>query len=71
MPQTFTRQPISTLHDNVARFKEAMRAGQTVDDKEADQKVACVSNVKNLIRNYKNVVESQEQLLNRVIIKAK
>ena len=48
-----------------------MRTGQTVDDKEADQKVACVSNVKNLIRNYKNVIESQEQLLNKVILKAK
>jgi hypothetical protein len=59
MPQSFIRQPISTLQDNVSRFKEAMRAGQAVDDKEADQKIACVSNVKNLIKNYKNVVESQ------------
>lgn len=48
-----------------------MKAGQTVDDREADQKIACVSNVKNLIRNYKNVIESQEQLLGRVILKAK
>jgi len=48
-----------------------MRAGQSIDDKEADQKVACVSNVKNLIKNYKNVIESQEQLLGRVILKAK
>ena len=48
-----------------------MRIGQNADDKEADKKVSCVSNVKNLIRNYKNVVESQEQLLNRVILKAK
>lgn len=48
-----------------------MRVGQTVDDKEADQKVACVSNVKNLIKNYKNVIDSQEQLLNKVILKAK
>lgn len=33
--------------------------------------MSCVSNVKNLIRNYKNVIESQEQLLSRVIVKAK
>jgi inorganic pyrophosphatase len=55
----------------VAKFKEAMKFGQTLDDRESDQKINCVSNVKNLIRNYKNVVESQEQLLNRVILKAK
>lgn len=30
-----------------------------------------MTNVKNLIRNYKNVIESQEQLLNRVVLKAK
>ena len=48
-----------------------MKLGQCMDDKEADQKIACVTNVKNLIRNYKNVVESQEQLLNKVIVKAK
>ena len=48
-----------------------MKLGQSMDDREADQKIACVSNVKNLIRNYKNVVESQEQLLNKVIVKAK
>jgi|JI9StandDraft_1071089.scaffolds.fasta_scaffold2233304_1 inorganic pyrophosphatase len=48
-----------------------MRLGQVVDEKEADQKVTCVGNVKNLIRNYKNVIESQEQLLNRVVLKAK
>ena len=48
-----------------------MKLGQCMDDREADQKIACVSNVKNLIRNYKNVVESQEQLLNKVIVKAK
>lgn len=48
-----------------------MRIGQAADEKEADKKVSCVSNVKNLIRNYKNVVESQEQLLSKVILKAK
>ena len=36
-----------------------MRVGQALDDKEANQKVNCVNNVKNLIKNYKNVVESQ------------
>lgn len=55
----------------MAKFKEAMKFGQSLDDRESDQKINCVSNVKNLIRNYKNVVESQEQLLNRVILKAK
>lgn len=48
-----------------------MRIGQAADEKEADQKISCVGNVKSLIRNYKNVIESQEQLLNRVIVKAK
>jgi hypothetical protein len=71
LPPAFTKHPLSTLQHNVARFKEAMRAGQAVDERDADQKVACVSNVKSLIRNYKHVIESQEQLLNRVILKAK
>jgi hypothetical protein len=30
-----------------------------------------VGGVKNLIKNYKNIVESQEQLLGKVILKAK
>lgn len=48
-----------------------MKLGQNLDDKEYDQKINCVSNVKNLIKNYKNIVESQDQLLNKVILKAK
>ena len=48
-----------------------MKLGQALEDRDADQKVNCVANVKNLIKNYKNVVESQDQLLNKVILKAK
>jgi inorganic pyrophosphatase len=55
----------------VARFKEALKLGQSLDDRENDQKLSCVSNIKNLIKNYKNVVESQEQLLGKVVLKAK
>mgnify|MGYP001020548281 CR=1 FL=1 len=33
-----------------------MKTSQLADERDADQKVSCVSNVKNLIRNYKNVV---------------
>jgi hypothetical protein len=32
---------------------------------------AAWGNIKSLIKNYKNVVESQEQLLGKVILKAK
>ena len=71
LPQGFSREGANNLHENVSRFREAMKLGQSMDDREADQKIACVTNVKNLIRNYKNVVESQEQLLNKVIVKAK
>jgi inorganic pyrophosphatase len=55
----------------VSRFREALKLGQSLDDRENDQKLNCVSNIKNLIKNYKNVVESQEQLLGKVILKAK
>lgn len=71
LPYQFSKEGINNLQENVAKFKEAMKIGQSLDDRESDQKINCVSNVKNLIRNYKNVVESQEQLLNRVILKAK
>ena len=56
LPNSFNKQPVSVLQENVSRFKEAMKLGQIVDEKQVDQKVSCVSNVKNLIRNYKNVI---------------
>lgn len=56
LPNSFNKQPVAVLQDNVNRFKEAMRIGQAADEKEADQKVSCVGNVKSLIRNYKNVI---------------
>lgn len=67
----FNREGVNILSENVSRFREAMKLGQNLDDKEYDQKINCVGNVKNLIKNYKNIVESQDQLLNKVIIKAK
>ena len=59
------------MAENVSRFKEAMRAGQAVEERENEQRAGCVGGVKNLIKNYKNIVESQEQLLGKVILKAK
>ena len=71
LPQQFNRDGVTYLGDNVAKFKEAMKMGQTIDDRQNEQKTNCVNNVKNLIKNYKSIVESQEQLLGKVILKAK
>lgn len=39
---------------------------------EADiQKLKSLKNVKNLIKNYKNIIQSQDELLNKVVVKAK
>lgn len=71
LPQKVSKEGVTQLGENVARFKEALKLGQSLDDRENDQKLSCVSNIKNLIKNYKNVVESQEQLLGKVVLKAK
>lgn len=42
-----------------------------VQNKVQDQKVNCINNVKNLLSNYKDIVESQDKLINRVVVKSK
>ena len=42
-----------------------------VQNKVQDQKVNCINNVKNLLNNYKDIVESQDKLINRVVLKSK
>lgn len=71
LPSRFSKEGTAQLAENVNRFKEAMRAGQAVEERENEQRAGCVGGVKNLIKNYKNIVESQEQLLGKVILKAK
>ncbi len=33
LPNSFNKQPVSVLQENVSRFKEAMKLGQIVDEK--------------------------------------
>jgi hypothetical protein len=65
------REGLAQLTDNLVKFREAMKLGHSMDDRDNDQKINCVNGVKNLIKNYKNVIESQDQLLNKVVLKAK
>lgn len=71
LPQKFSTNGLTQLGENVSRFREALKIGQSLDERENEQKTSCVGNIKSLIKNYKNVVESQEQLLGKVILKAK
>jgi hypothetical protein len=56
LPARFSKEGTGQLADNVNRFKEAMRAGQAVEERENEQRAGCVGGVKNLIKNYKNIV---------------
>ena len=40
-----------------------------VDNKVQDNKVNCINNVRELIGNYKHIVEDQDKLINRVVLK--
>jgi hypothetical protein len=71
LPQRAGSGAVAQLGEQVGRFREALRLGQAVEEREQEQKASCVGNIKSLLRNYKNVVESQEQLLGKVILKAK
>jgi hypothetical protein len=42
-----------------------------VSEKVQDQKIQCINNVKNLLGNYKEIIESQDKLINRVVLKSK
>lgn len=53
------------------KFKEALKINDMVQNKVQDQKVNCINNVKNLLNNYKDIVESQDKLINRVVLKSK
>ena len=48
-----------------------MKISDLVADKVQDEKADCVKNVKNLINNYKNVIEGQDTLINRIVLKSK
>jgi hypothetical protein len=56
LPARFSKEGTGQLAENVNRFKEAMRAGQAVEERENEQRAGCVGGVKNLIKNYKNIV---------------
>ncbi len=53
------------------KFKEAIKIGDHADSRVDDRKEGCVNGVKQLISNYKQVVEAQDQLLNKVLLKSK
>ena len=55
LPQDHSREGFELLQQNVYKFKEAMKYGEN-DEKIEDEKITCVNNVKNLLRNYKNVI---------------
>lgn len=48
-----------------------MKINDLVNEKVKDQKVQCINNVKNFLGNYKEIVESQDKLINRVVLKSK
>lgn len=56
LPMGHAREGLAQLTDNLVKFRQAMKLGHSMDDRDNDQKINCVSNVKNLIKNYKNVV---------------
>ena len=75
MPLENSREAIELLDDNLKRFKEQMdRLDIIGSDDKSDQdvdKIRTLKSVKGLIKNYKHIVETQDQLLSKVIVKAK
>lgn len=63
------------LDDNLKRFREQMDKLDIIgNDDRGDNdtdKIRTLKNVKGLIKNYKYIVESQDQMLGKVIVKAK
>lgn len=71
---------VEILQENISRFKEFMNKidnlqkesmpEQLNEECETEiEKIKSLKNLKNLIKNYKYVVESQDKLLNKAIVK--
>lgn len=45
--------------------------GSDTDGRLEDRKEGCVNGIKSIIKKYRQVVESQDVLLNKVIVKSK
>ena len=56
LPKEFSQDSLEKLHENLQKFKEAIKLNDLVNDKVQDQKIQCVNNVKNLLSNYKEIV---------------
>jgi len=77
--QTVGKDAIECLQENLRRFREYMTkidvANKDLDveynfDTPAEfEKIKCVKNMKNLLKNYKYIVETQDGLINKTIIK--
>lgn len=48
-----------------------MRIGELSEGKIEERKNNCIGGIKQIIRNYKQVVENQDQVLNKVLLKSK
>ncbi|EAS03387.1 afadin- and alpha-actinin-binding protein (macronuclear) [Tetrahymena thermophila SB210] len=75
------REAIDILAENIKRFKDFMNKIDNIQkeyeanfDGEQDkeiEKIGCLKNLKNLLKNYKYVIETQDTLINKAIVKAK
>ena len=71
LPKEYSQDSLERLNENLQKFKETLKINDLVNEKVQDQKVQCINNVKNFLGNYKEIVESQDKLINRVVLKSK
>jgi hypothetical protein len=71
LPEQWSRERLKELNENIQKFKEAIKIGDCTESRLDDRKESCVTGIKQLIKNYKHVMETQDQLLNKVLLKSK
>eukprot|EP01017_Pseudomicrothorax_dubius_P038985 TRINITY_DN5925_c0_g3_i2.p1 TRINITY_DN5925_c0_g3~~TRINITY_DN5925_c0_g3_i2.p1 ORF type:complete len:488 (+),score=172.57 TRINITY_DN5925_c0_g3_i2:100-1563(+) len=78
--ETVGKEALECLQENIRRFREFMRRMDVLSKEFEDEmagpgdeeleKIKCVRSLRLLLKNYKYVVESQDVLLNKSIVKA-